>query len=86
MFVRLGRVLLSAAIFGLFATAAVHAQNAGNQGNGGGGGFRALSGAEAAFFVLPDDMNLVSSTRLGRYGLTYERYQQVFGSAKVLGG
>ena len=90
MLVWLGRVILSAAIFGLFATAAVHAQNVGNQGagasGGAGGGFRALSSAEAAFFVLPDDMDLVTSTRLGRYGLTYERYQQVFGSAKVLGG
>ena len=31
-------------------------------------------------------MDLVNSMRLGPYGLTYERYQQVFGGAKVLGG
>ncbi len=73
------RVFLAVAIFGFQGAAAVPAQNAGGQGNGAGaiappgGGSRALSGAEAAFFVLPDNMNLVSSTRLGRYGLTYER-------------
>ncbi|NIS35992.1 MAG: hypothetical protein GWO04_41345, partial [Actinobacteria bacterium] len=43
-------------------------------------------GAAAEAFVLPADVELVTSTRLARYGLSYERYQQVFGEARVLGG
>jgi bacillolysin len=48
--------------------------------------FLALSGEEAAAFVVPDDMELVKSFPSG--GLTYERYQQRFGPlrAEVLGG
>ena len=41
---------------------------------------------EPAAFAVPDDMELVSSLPLSRYGLTYERYQQYFGAAKVFGG
>ncbi len=67
MSVWLRRVFLPVAMLGFLGSAAVQAQN--------GAGFRALSGAEAEFFVLPDDVDLVSSLRLGRYGLTYERYQ-----------
>lgn len=48
-------------------------------------GFRALTGTEAAGFVLPEDTQLLKSTRLGAYGFTYERYQQTFGDAQVLG-
>jgi len=48
------------------------------------GGFRALSGAEAANFVVPPDMRLVRSLALAD-SLTYERYQQYFGAAEVLG-
>jgi Zn-dependent metalloprotease len=48
--------------------------------------FRTLKGAEANQFVLPDDVNLVRSFHLDAYGLTYERYQQYYGDAKVLGG
>lgn len=48
-------------------------------------GFRALSGAEAAGFVVPADMPLLKSFFLPQYGLTYERYQQYFGDAEVLG-
>ena len=78
MLVWLRRVFLPVAILSFLGTAAVQAQN--------GGGFSALSGAEAEFFVLPDDVELTNSMRLERYGLTYERYQQFFGAAKVLGG
>jgi bacillolysin len=51
-------------------------------------GFRALKDAQAAAFKLPNDVRLVTSFDLPRYGLTYERYQQVFGpaGAEVLGG
>ena len=49
------------------------------------GGFRALSGPEAASFVLPSDMLLVRELALGN-GIRYERYQQYFGDAAVLGG
>jgi len=92
MSIWLKRLILTALFFGLLPGASLEAQDASAQENGvdafasGGGGFRALSGAEAAFFVLPDDVDLVSSRRLERYGLTFERYQQVFGNAKVLGG
>ena len=49
------------------------------------GGFRALSGAEAAAFSLPADVVPVRTFTLAS-GLTYERYQQVYGGAHVLGG
>jgi bacillolysin len=45
-------------------------------------GFRALTGAEAARFVVPNDTRLVQTLELR--GLTYERYQQFHGSAAVL--
>jgi Zn-dependent metalloprotease len=48
-------------------------------------GFRALSGTEAAAFNLPGDVAPVRSFTLAN-GLTYERYQQLFGGAQVLGG
>ncbi|MBI2845920.1 MAG: peptidase M4 family protein [Chloroflexi bacterium] len=48
-------------------------------------GFRALTGAEAASFVLPGDVQLVGTLPLAD-GLTHERYQQYFGAAEVLGG
>jgi bacillolysin len=48
-------------------------------------GFRALSGIEAASFVVPSDMRLVRNLTLGN-GIGYERYQQYFGDAAVLGG
>ncbi|HSO27785.1 MAG TPA: hypothetical protein VLS48_06915, partial [Anaerolineales bacterium] len=35
---------------------------------------------------LPGDLQLVATYSLPRYGLTYERYQQTFGPALVLGG
>src|SRR5512143_2071159 len=47
-------------------------------------GFQALSGAEAASFAMPGDMRLVRDLALGN-GLHYERYQQYFGDAAVLG-
>jgi bacillolysin len=50
-----------------------------------GDGFRALSGTEAASFVVSGDMRLVRDLALGN-GLRYERYQQYFGDAAVLGG
>ena len=49
------------------------------------GGFLALSGPEAANFVMPGDVRLVRELALGN-GLRYERYQQYFGEAAVLGG
>ncbi len=49
-------------------------------------GFRVLSGKEAAAFVVPGDTQLVTSFFLSPYGLTYERYQQYFRTAQVLGG
>ena len=45
-----------------------------------------LSGDSAGAFVLPGDVELVQSFRLDTYGLTYERYQQYFGQAQILGG
>lgn len=48
-------------------------------------GFMALSGPEAASFAMPGDMRLVRDLALGN-GLRYERYQQYFGDAAVLGG
>ncbi len=48
-------------------------------------GFQALSGTEAGGFVLPADERLVSSLDLQTEGLRYERYQQYFGAAQVLG-
>jgi bacillolysin len=48
-------------------------------------GFRALSGTQAASFVVPSDMRLVRNLSLGN-GIRYERYQQYLGDAAVLGG
>ena len=48
-------------------------------------GFLALSGAAARGFAVPPDMRLVRSLDLEGEGLTYERYQQYFGAAQVLG-
>lgn len=50
-------------------------------------GFRALTGAEAAAFTVPGDMELVRTMQLPAYDLAYERYQQFFGPvhAEVLG-
>ncbi|MFP3852752.1 MAG: Ig-like domain-containing protein [Anaerolineales bacterium] len=73
---------LSALLVGLLGagTAGVSAQ--------GESGFRALSGEAAGAFNLPGDVELVTSFDLPAYGLTYERYQQVYGQADalVLGG
>lgn len=49
-------------------------------------GFRALAGDRAAAFELPGDVELVRTLDLTTYGLRYERYQQRFGAAAVLGG
>ena len=51
-----------------------------------GGGFRALSGDDARGFTVPADMQLMESFRMDPHGLTYERYQQYFSAAEVLGG
>ena len=48
-------------------------------------GFRALSGSEASGFVVPADMKLVRAFSLGN-GFTYQRFQQMYGEAEVLGG
>lgn len=62
------------------------------EGGGGGAasgtesGFRALAGQQAAQFEVPEDTRLVTAFDLEPYGLTYERYQQTFGPAEVLGG
>jgi bacillolysin len=46
--------------------------------------FTALSGRAAANYAVPADMRLVRRLALG--SRTYERYQQVYGNALVLGG
>ena len=50
------------------------------------GGFFTLSGSDAAAYSLPRDMAAMGSFRIPRLGLSYERYQQTFGTAWVLGG
>jgi len=56
------------------------------QGNSGGGGFRALRGAEAAAFHIPEDVQQIRSENLDNYGVQAVRYQQFFNGAKVFGG
>jgi len=68
----------------LIVLAALNVQS--GQGQSGRGGFRALAGAAARAFAVPGDMRLVARIDLEPDGLTYERYQQNFGPAKVLGG
>ncbi len=58
---------------------------AAGQGGSARSGFRALSGAEARNFVVPPDMRPVTSFHLDTSRFTYERYQQYFGAAQVLG-
>jgi thermolysin len=48
-------------------------------------GFRALSGAEAANFIIPGDVQLTHTIQFAKYDLAYERYQQYFANAAVLG-
>lgn len=50
------------------------------------GRFRALSGAEAAGFAIPSDMQPSRTFEFGRDGWTYKRYQQYSGSVPILGG
>ena len=87
---RQARVSAVAALVGALALLVVGAGAAPGSGAGGGasGGFEALSGSAAASFVLPSDVELVKRLELPAYGLTYERYQQVYGAAraKVYGG
>jgi bacillolysin len=73
--------LLAIAAVAVFATSA----GAGSAGQAASGGFFALSGADAALYVLPADVKSVQQLQLD--GATYERYQQVFGpaGAEVLG-
>ena len=51
-----------------------------------GANFRALSAQQAASFRVPADVALVAQGVAGREGLRFERYQQKFGDADVLGG
>ena len=51
-----------------------------------GANFRALSAQQAASFRVPADMALVAQGVAGRDQLRFERYQQKFGDAEVLGG
>jgi bacillolysin len=48
-------------------------------------GFLTLTGPEARAFVPPDGFRLTRSFPLESYGLTYERYQQFLGPARVDG-
>jgi len=56
------------------------------QGNSGGGGFRALRGAEAAAFHIPEDVQQMRSENMTSYTVQAARYQQFFNGAKVFGG
>ncbi|MDF1499636.1 MAG: M4 family metallopeptidase [Anaerolineales bacterium] len=78
----LNYTVLSMLVLSLLVPAAAGAQD------GAISGFRALKGTEAASFQVPGDVRLVTSFELASYGLTYERYQQVFSGAEaeVLGG
>jgi Zn-dependent metalloprotease len=49
-------------------------------------GFFTLTGGEAAGYAVPADTTLIRSIPMERFGLTYERYQQTYQGAKVLGG
>jgi Zn-dependent metalloprotease len=49
------------------------------------GGFIALTGAEARSYVPPNNTRQSKSFPLERYGLTYERYEQYLGPARVEG-
>ena len=51
-----------------------------------GANFRALSAQQAATFHVPADMAMVARGVAGRNQLRFERYQQKFGDAEVLGG
>ena len=62
------------------------AASPGQQGRSGDSGFRALRGAEAAAFHVPNDMQLVRHDDLTNYGVQADRYQQYFNGAKVLDG
>ena len=76
------------AILALALVAALGSMQVGAQRrvSGGPSGFRALGGASAAAFAMPDDMRLVARERVGRGGsIDGERYRQFIGNAEVLG-
>ena len=50
------------------------------------GEFHTLTGDEASAFSIPPDSVLVATRPMPHAGLNYERYQQMVGSAEVLGG
>ena len=78
--IRLGAAMIWVLLLGLAALAGAAGQESQTR-----SGFRALSGSEAASFVLPADMRLVARFDLEPEGLAYERYQQYRGAAQVVG-
>lgn len=48
--------------------------------------FIALKGAEATSFKLPTNVHLIGTTKLKTPGIESKRYQQLIGTAEVLGG
>jgi len=79
-------VTFSLALILLFILVIPAAATDNQQGNNGGGGFRALRGAEAAAFHIPQDVQQMRSENLSNYGDRTDRYQQYFNGAKVFGG
>ena len=45
-----------------------------------------LTGSAAANYIMPSDMTLIRTLPMARFNLSYERYQQSYEGAKVLGG
>ena len=70
IFSRKIRLLTLIAIMALVATLAATVVFGAGGGGQNGIGFRALSGEEAANFVVPDDMDLVKSFRLSTKSLS----------------
>jgi bacillolysin len=70
-------------VFFLAGALALLTIGAGSASGAQGGGFEALSGSAAAAYTVPADMRLVRTLAAG--DLTYQRYQQYFGQAKVYG-
>ncbi|MDQ3821796.1 MAG: M4 family metallopeptidase [Actinomycetota bacterium] len=81
-----GRVLVALLALAALTVFATSASARPDGAKAAGGGFFALSGDDAALFAVPADVKSVQKLELG--GVSYERYQQVFGpaGAEVLGG
>ena len=78
-----GRAVVATLLVGVIAVVLLDAQAPPGAARS---GFRAITGPDAAAFIVPGDMRLVARGRAGRGVGAVARYRQFVGDAEVLGG